>query len=610
MFSKVRSFQILGSIVLIWTFVLTPVSASAQDLVAVNSITGSSSVFVFGGGARAVRRTPAAKPTRSKAQRMDSVTRIKTQYETTAKVNPRREKAKVVDPYNLPKNIKTLPAAQGSKLFAGVGEYYIEQGDYAKSLDFFRDAVKLDDKNAAAKSGLSEALAINGTDLLVKDKASEAKAVFLEALKYNPNNSAAYFGLGEVYSELDQYAEAISSYEKSLANDKDLTEIYVPLGILYYQSGEIAKADQLLTKALAFSSGSAETQFFLGLVRSSQNRNDEALAAFQKAKSIDPNMAEAYNYTGEILVRLKRPSEAVPEYQKAVNLKANYFDAWLGLGEALYDTGKYTDAIAAYKTAAKLKNDNWEVFAGLADAYRQTDSFNDAAANYNLAALFLTRTKDFDKIAAADLYSKAGYAVGRQCEINLRKFVACNWPTAVQSLEKALELGGRPLDNANLGWAYYNAARVDIDARQPDLAKPKLELARNNLQKALSAGDPKIADGVLQNLGAVQIDLGDFTGAIESLKQIVDKRKDWNFSRYALGTAYYKVNDFENAAKMFRIAVDKEPNNASMLSSLGYAEIKRKNGKEVRKIIDRLKPLNQAAALKLEQEARQAKVPV
>jgi len=610
MFSKDSHFQISGSIVLIAAFLLAPVSTAAQDLVAVSSITGSSSVFVFGGGGRAPRRTPAAKPARSKAQRIDSVTKIKTQYETTAKVNPRREKAKVVDPYNLPKNIKTLPAAQGSKLFAGVGEYYIEHGEYAKSLDFFRDAVTLDPKNTAAKSGLSEALAINGTDLLVKDKASEAKGVFMEALKYNPNNSAAYFGLGEVYSELEQYTEAIDSYEKSLANDKDLTEIYVPLGILYYQSGDIAKADQILTKALAFSAGSAETQFFLGLVRSAQNRNTEALAAFQEAKRLDPTMAEAYHYTGEILVRLKRSDEAIAEYQKAITLKANYFDAYLGLGEAFYDTGKYADAITAYKAATKLKNDNWEVFAGLADAYRQTNSFNDAVANYNLAALFLTRTKDFDKIAAADLYSKAGYAVGRQCEINLRKFVACNWPGAVQSLEKALELGGRPLDNANLGWAYYNAARVDIDAKQPDLAKPKLELARSNLQKALSAGDPKIADGVLQNLGAVQVDLGDFKGAIESLKQIVDKRKDWNFSRYALGTAYFKVNDFDNAAKMFRVAVDKEPNNASMLSSLGYAEIKLKNGKEVRKIIDRLKPLSLPAALKLEQEAKIAKLPV
>ena len=89
---------------------------------------------------------------------------------------------------------------------------------------------------------------------------------------------------------------------------------------------------------------------------------------------------------------------------------------------------------------------------------------------------------------------------------------------------------------------------------------------------------------------------------------MVEKRPDWNFSKYALGTAYFKVNDFDNAAKMFRAAVDKEPNNVSMSSSLGYAEIKRKNGKEVNKITDRLKSLKRPEVIKLEQEARLARL--
>src|SRR5258708_35600866 len=135
MFSKMRQFRILFSMTLITAVWLTPVSTSAQDLVAVSSITGSSSVFVFRSAARSVKR-PAAKPTRTQAQRVESVTRIKTQYVADTKVNPHREKAKVVDPYKLPKNIKTLPAAQGSKLFAGVGEYYVDKGEYDKSLDF------------------------------------------------------------------------------------------------------------------------------------------------------------------------------------------------------------------------------------------------------------------------------------------------------------------------------------------------------------------------------------------------------------------------------------------------------------------------------------------
>lgn len=602
-----RHFQFAVSVILSAVILLGSIPARSQDLVAMSSITGSSSVFVFRSAAKAVRRYVAAKPVRTQAQRLESAAKIKRQYDTIAKATPRADRTKVLDPTKLPPNARTLPAAQGSKLFAGVGEYYLDQGDHEKAIEFFKDAVELDAANTAARKGFSDALAAKGSDLLGKGQAAAAKAVFAEALTYDAKNSAAYFGLGDVYTELDQVPEAISNYEKSLENDKGLTEIYVPLGILHFQAGDIAKADDYLTKALAGSAGLAQTQYFLGLVRSAQNRNEEALAAFQKAASIDPAYAEAFFNSGEMLVRLKRSSEAIPAYEKAMSLKQNYFDAMVGLGEAYYELGKYPEALAAYKNAVKLKNDNWEAFAGLGEAYRQTGDFNNAESNYNLATLFLTRNPDFNKETAADLYSKAGYVIGRQCEINIQQFKPCQWGSAVKALQKAVDLGGNTLDNANLGWAYYNAARTDIDAKMPTEARPKLELAKTNLEKAL-AGNPAIADGVLQNLGAVQIDLGDFAGAVTSLKQVADKRPEWVFSRYALGTAYFKTNDFDNAAASFRLAVDKDPNNVSYLSSLGISEVRRKNGKEVKKLIERLKPLSQLAALKLEQEAKAAKL--
>ena len=344
------------------------------------------------------------------------------------------------------------------------------------------------------------------------------------------------------------------------------------------------------------------------MIRSSQNRTDEALAAFQKAEKLDPTYADAFFNTAELLVKLKRTADAIPEYRSALSQKQGYFEAQLGLAQALFEVGKYKEALEAFTAAKKLKNDNWEVFAGLGETNRMLGSFNDAEANYNLATLFLTRMKDYNKDTAADLYSKAGFVIGLQCPLNMAKFVACKWPTAVKNMENAVALSNDPIDYANLGWVYYNAARMDIDNKDVAAGKAKLDLAKTALIKAI-AGNATIADGSLQNLGAVQIDQGDFAGAIVSLKQIVDKRPDWSFSRYALGTAYFKVNDFDNAAKWFRAVTEKEPNYIPALASLGYAEIKRKKGGEVKKVIDRLRALNAAGeALKLEKEMKLAKL--
>jgi len=578
---------------------------AAQDLVAMSGL-GSSSVFVFRTVKAQVKRV-IAKPTRTKAQQLETAAKIKKQYVTIAKAKPDPNRSKIIDPNKLgPKGGHDVPPAQASKLFTGVGEYYVDKGDYDTALDFFRDAVRLDATNPAAKLGLSDALALKGNDLLVKDQSGAAKALFLEAISNNPRNSAAYFGLGEIYSESDNQAEAIAAYEKSLSNDKDLTEIYVPLGILYYQAGDIVKAEGLLTKALAAAPNNAETQYFLGLVRQSQNQNDAALAAFRRSSELDATYPDAFFWLGEMLMRTKKPAEAVAEFKKANDLKPNYYDAIVGLGQAYYEIGNYPSAIEQFTKATKMRNTDWAPYAGLADSQRSMENFRDAVGSYKLATDFLTRQPNYSKETAADLYSKFGLSIGRQCQINMSKGVSCSnfpWTSAVANMQKAVDLGGgSEVDYANLGWAYYNAAISDKTS-----APANLELAKTNLLKG-TQGSPIVAEGAYQNLGAVLIDQGDFKGAVDALTKVVDKHPEWSFSRYALGTAYFKLNDYQNAAKWFQAVVDAEPTFTPALASLGYAQIKNKKGSEVKKIIEKMKTLDPNEALKLEREMKGAKL--
>lgn len=604
MFTKIRHFQIVVSAALIASFWLTPVTVFVQDLVAVSSITGGSSVFVFRSAARSVRRVAAPKAARTQVARMQSVDRVKRQYQTIAKASPKNNRAAIVAPDKLPvKN--TLPAGQAALLFAGAGEFYIDKNDLEGALDKFRDAMSLDSKNVQARLGYSEALALKGNDRLANNRPAEAKALFIEALQYDPKNSAAYFGLGEVYGELEQTTEAIANYEKALENNKALTEIYVPLGILYFQTGEIAKADDMLTKAVAASPDRAETQYFFGLVRASQNKNDEAVEAFKKARTIDPNYAESYGRLGDTLVALKRSAEAVPEYKRAVELKPNYFEAWFGLGGALFDTDNFAESLTAFTNAKRLKIDSWESYAGMGDANLRLGNFNDAAGNFDLAATFYIQTTGFNRDTAADLYSKRGFAIGQQCPINQARAIACQWPLAIKALEKAVEFGGKPIDNINLGWAYFNAARVDRDNKMPADQQAKLQLAKTALQKAIDANPPNILDSALANLGAVQNDQADFKGAVETLTKIVDDKSTvWAFSRYALGSAYFMAGEYDNAVTAFRAALAKDPNYISALLSLGRTELKRKNMKEANKVVEELRKKDPGAAQKLEQEIK------
>ena len=585
--------------------------ARSQDLVPVSDLTGGSSVFVFRNTARSAPKRVVAKArtTRTKTQRIETARKVNKQYVTLAKATPRRTRSETVreDDPRIPK-IPTMPKEQASVIFAGVGEYFMEKEEFSRATDFFRESILLDATNAKASAGLSEALALEGNEVLVRGSASSgqnyltiARQKFEEALRYNPRNSPAYFGLAEIFAEQDRESDAILNYEQALSNDKDLTEIYTPLGILYYQQGDIAKAEDLLTKALAISPTDAQTQYFLGLIRYSQNRNDDALVAFNKAKTTDPTNADTFHYSGETLVRLSRYREAVEEYKKAIAIKGDHFDAHVGLGSAYFHLDNFAEAVTAYKQAERLRNTNIEVLLNLGDAYREMANFNDAEAKYNLATVFIERDKNYSREEAADIYSKIGFVIAKQCEVNLKKALPCRWDVAVRALEKASAITNNNVDIANLGWAYYNAAKNDIFNKRPEVARQKLEKAKEALQKA-AFSSPKYIEGPLLNLGMTLTDLGDYAGAVDAFTRVVEKQPKWVFAINELGIAYRKQNNFKEAANQFRRAVDRDEKYVFAYYNLAEAEFQAGNLGEAQKAYNKVKQLGRkdlAAQLQL-----------
>ena len=601
----------LLALTLLLTLFFTTIPAHSQDLVPVADLAGGSSVFVFRNASRSTPRrvVTRARATRSKVQRIEAAQRVSKQYVALAKVAPRRAKSETVreDDPRIPK-IPSMPKEDASVIFAGVGEFFMEKDQYPRAQEFFREALQLDPKNLKAQAGLSEALALEGNDIFVRGAAGSgqgylkiARLKYEEALKYNSKNSPAYFGLAEIYSELEQTPEAISNYEKALAEDNDLTTIYIPLGILYYQEGQIAKAEGLLTKALAISPNDPQVHYFLGLIRYSQNENDKALVAFNRAIELDPDYTDAYYHAAETQVRLKRFADAVANYKKATDLKPDYFDAWVGLGAGYFEEEKYPEAVDAYRKAERLHNDNIDVLANLGDVYRQMGLYDEAEAKYNLATVFIERDPNYSRDEAADIYSKIGFVIAKQCEINMKKAVPCRWEVSVRALEKASSITDNNVDTANLGWAYYNAAKNDIANKQPIAAREKLEKAKASLQKA-AFSSPKYIEGPLLNLGMTLTDLGDYAGAVDAFKRVIDKQPKWAFAMNELGIAYRKQDKFPEAISAFQKAIATDSKYAIAYYNLAEAEFRNGNLGEAQKAYNKVKDLGRrdlAAQLQL-----------
>lgn len=558
------------SFIVIWSFLINGIPVRAQDVVTSDDISGG---FTFRVSAKAAQKKiafqNASNVKRVKKQVVATTKRIQKQAITVAVVKPKRVRAKEVSPTVINDNlVKTKPKEEVSRIFAGVGEYYIKEQNWDKAIEFFRGARDLDAKNTAAKLGLSEALNRKG-DSILEDNPDAAKFFYDEAVQLNDKNAGAYASLGEMYDLLNQNDKALENYKKALDLDGDLTELYAPIGILYYQKGTIAEADKYLTKALATSADNAETQLFLGLVRYSQNRNDEALAAFRRSIQLDPSSSEAHYYLGEALDRSKNTQDAIAEYKKAIELNPSYTDAWFDLGVAYYNSEKYEDAINAYKQTVRLKNDYGQAHANLADSYRQLKKYDEAIGEYRIATAFL---KD-----DADLYSKYGFVAGRVAAIPGRSSF---WNTAVDNLKKAVDLSPDYIDYTNLGWAYYNAAQIDIDAGNKSAAQEKMQKGKAALQAALKIKSDFPATYL--NLGMTQSDLGEYSAAIETLKKADSLKANWIPAINELGRAYRANNDLKNAAEQFKRTIDIDRNFATGQFNYAEAQLQLKNIKEAK----------------------------
>lgn len=584
--------KFLAANLVIFAILLTtvPVSAQGSDLIPVSDVTGGSGIFVLRKGKP--QNVLPSRPSRSKSQRIETARKVGRQYTTLAKTAPRRTRTEVVDP-NDPRlkgpAIQRMDKADASKLFAGVGEYYMDRDNYNQAIDLFREALTLNPENVVAQTGLSEALALKGNELLVKDSFPVARTFFEEALKYNSKNAPAYYGLAEVLTEMGKEDEAANNYELALSNDKDLSELYTPLGALYYQKGEIAKAESYLTKAVAASANDPQAHYYLGLVRYSQGQNDAALAALKKSQSLDASNPEVSFYIGSTLLRLNKNDLAVPEFTKAVTARDSYFEAWMGLGEAQYELKNFAEAIKAYEKASRLRNTSYQAFNNLGDALRQATPplYARAEAQYNLAAINIQKEQNFNKEDAADMLSKAAFSVAKQCEINIKEAKACRWDAAVRYLEEADKLSSSGVDAANLGWAYYNAARSDIANGQGSIARPKLEKAKAALQKVANS-DSNFVSGPMLNLGMALTDLGEYPAAIDVLHKVVKKEPKWAFALNELGLAYRGARNYKEAAKTFKQATDKDKNFAQAYYNMGEAHYQDGNFGEARKAMDQL----------------------
>ncbi len=267
-------------------------------------------------------------------------------------------------------------------------------GRMATWLDETLTAQRNLEKVTRLQSGNLEAWVLLASVYARQRDLANSSAAYKKIIELDPQNSAAYFGLGEAQVRLQKPQDAVLNLEKALALDPSRTEALMFLGNAYQDAREWTKAADAYEKYLA--TGRAQDPALiarsLGDCRMEANEFDKAAAAYGEAAKTKPDdlylaykQGQAYERGGKLeqaetiykMLAEKSPKDAINYYRgimamydkvnnsvkaieaakKVVELNPKDEQALYNLGFLHQKVQNYGEAIAAFRQAIEVKPD-------------------------------------------------------------------------------------------------------------------------------------------------------------------------------------------------------------------------------------------------------------
>ncbi|MEA5580010.1 tetratricopeptide repeat protein [Nodularia harveyana UHCC-0300] len=214
---------------------------------------------------------------------------------------------------------------------------------------------------------------------------AKTQAEIIASDSYPEFSSNLFFNLGNLLINLQQYEEALYSFDKALTFKDDDPEIWnnrgVALGLLERDKEALHSFD----KALAITDDDPELWKNRGLALRSLERHEEALNSFDKALAIKDDDPDIWYYRGSLLRMLHRYKDAVISIDKALKYKVNEFEFLSVKGLILSLLGNYNEALTNLKEALKLEPKNPLLWANNGIILARAGRYKEALENCDKA---------------------------------------------------------------------------------------------------------------------------------------------------------------------------------------------------------------------------------
>jgi tetratricopeptide (TPR) repeat protein len=216
---------------------------------------------------------------------------------------------------------------------------------------------------------------------------AEALSYYRRSIAIHPN-SEAYYNLANTLALEGQAEEAIPAYREALRLDPNLSAAYVDMGTIFASQGRLADAVAEYRKAVELNPRRAHARWCLAATLQRMGRIPEAVAHYREAVRIDPNMPQALENLATILAsdphgELRNGAEAVGLAERACQL-TRYEEphSVSTLSMAYAEARRFREATSMAERAAALAAaggdpEGAKVNRALAEQYRSGQPYRD-----------------------------------------------------------------------------------------------------------------------------------------------------------------------------------------------------------------------------------------
>jgi tetratricopeptide (TPR) repeat protein len=200
-------------------------------------------------------------------------------------------------------------------------------GNALGRLERYEESNDAQDYCLAINDRFTSALMSKAHNLLRIRKYKEAIDCYREHIHIEGPQAITFSYIGECYEKLEQFEQALISYDQAIALDPRWTDAYVGRGIVKDLLLRTGAAIADLERALKIDPENGDALYYLGNTLGRSGRFEEALSTYAKLNTLEPENLEGWLEHADLLLHLKGPESALRKLRECEfihKLKAAY----------------------------------------------------------------------------------------------------------------------------------------------------------------------------------------------------------------------------------------------------------------------------------------------